>query len=100
MALRFTETHLVHMKKTFLLLILLSAPLTCFATFAKFYIGGFGGMNVIGSDLGSIVGAAVGYRYSRNVRFEGEVAYRRNTYDEEHLEGKQSKSFLNGKCSI
>jgi hypothetical protein len=83
------------MKKIFLFLISIFATASAFAepfSFSNFYIDGFGGINFVNSfkergvrvDLNSgyAVGGALGYRFSRFFRLEGEAAYRSNTFDQ------------------
>lgn len=81
------------MKTLFLVLMSLFTAVGAFAEpfcISNIYVDAFGGLNIVNSfdeddirvDLNSgyVVGGALGYRFSRFFRFEGEVAYRKNTF--------------------
>lgn len=83
------------MKKTLLALMAICISTTAFAnmfSFSNFYVDGFGGVNFVNSyekegariDLnpGYIAGGALGYRFSRFFRIEGEGAYRSNSFNQ------------------
>jgi opacity protein-like surface antigen len=81
------------MKKVFLFLVSIFAAANAFAepfSVSNFYIEGFGGVNFVNSleehnvrlDLhpGYAIGGAMGYKFSRFFRLEGEAAYRANKF--------------------
>lgn len=83
------------MKKIFLVVISMFVTASAFANLFSchnIYIDGFGGLNFLQSqkengmkvklNTGYAVGGALGYRFSRFFRIEGEAAYRLNTFDE------------------
>lgn len=83
------------MKKIFLFLVSIFTTVGMFAepfSFSNFYVDGFGGLNIVNSfekkdvrvDLNSgyAIGSALGYRFSRFFRLEGEAAYRSNSFDQ------------------
>jgi opacity protein-like surface antigen len=85
----------VSMKKISLFLFSIFTCASAFAepfSFSNFYVDGFGGINIHNSfveddfridfNTGIAVGGAVGYKFSRFFRIEGEASYRRNAFDQ------------------
>lgn len=78
------------MKKIFVFLVSIFATASAFAT--PFYVDGFAGFNFVSSYKGDsaridvqpgfVGGGAVGYRFSKFFRVEGEGAFRTNRFDQ------------------
>lgn len=92
----------VSMKKVFLILMSIFITSTAFAkmfSFSNFYLDGFGGVNFVNSleendvrtdlNAGYIAGGALGYRFSRFFRIEGEGAYRSNSFNRLVINGQK-----------